>query len=60
MNKLQEQFGKDRKGTYYLSTSDARELSLALLEDRGQGIYGEAGVKFTEMITDVIVTNYAV
>ena len=59
MNKLQEQFGKDRQGTYYLSTSDARELSLALLEDRGQGIYGEAGVKFTEMITDVIVRSTA-
>ena len=56
---LADQFGKDRQGMHYLNFNDATEFARALLEDEGQGIYGESGRRFTEMITDVIIRSTA-
>jgi TP901 family phage tail tape measure protein len=53
---LQEQFGKDREGEFYLNPGRALSLAEALLTDQ---IYGEAGEPLTQIIRDVIISSTA-
>jgi TP901 family phage tail tape measure protein len=55
-SQLQEQFGKDREGQFYLNYGNASNLAAALLSDE---IYGDEGVRFTELIRDVIIKSTA-
>lgn len=53
---LQEEFGANREGQFYLNLGKARELSTSLLKDE---IYGEQGVPLTELIRSVIIKSTA-
>ena len=53
---LQGQFGKDRRGQYYLNYGNAIDLAHALLRNE---FYGEEGRQYSEMIRDIIVRSTA-
>ena len=55
-SQLQEQFGADREGQFYLNEGNARNLATSLLKDE---IYGEQGVPLTELIRGVIIKSTA-
>ena len=55
-SQLQNQFGKDREGQFYLNYGNAMNLATGLLSNE---IYGEEGVGFTNLIRDVIIRSTA-
>ena len=55
-SQLQEQFGKDREGKFYLNYGNAVNMANAMLSNE---FYGEKGAEFTNMIRDVIIRSTA-